>query len=543
MPDYALKKFLIVEDFQSFRGIMKEMLRDMGAVHIDEATNSSEAIHYCEEQTYDVILADFDLGKGMNGQQLLETLRQRALFKRTSLYVMSSAEMSKEQVLMALESEPDAYLAKPFTPSLFKKRLRNISVRHEAMFDIFSAIDREDYEGAISLCEKQILFGSHYAHHCKKIQGELFFKLKQYDDAKRIYQHINADRQFDWALLGLGKVNLAVEAYDEALKNLTTLTSAFPLSLQGYDTMAQTYMAMDNSELAQEVLDRALNISSVSAPRQRFMGEVCWYNRDYERAVKAFKKSVRLARHSIYERPENELDLARCMVDFASQSPIKKAEDLNKEVFALLTDVVRKYKTDPVKLQSKLIESRGFCVLKEIEAAEKSLAEAKVLIKAAGENVAPDIQLEMAKTYIDNQCIKEAQVVLTDVAKKYSSNKELVRKVDRLSSEPVSDAGKQKVNDMNRRGAQFYKQKNYLAAINEFSRAEKMFPNHIGLKLNIFQAMVGELENKGENAAYQLRCEQYLKELDGMDNQHRHFERFNSLVRKYAMKPWLSTKK
>jgi len=538
MPDYALKKFLIVEDFQSFRGIMKEMLRGMGAEHIDEATSSREAVSLCEEQQYDVVLADYDLGPGMNGQQLLEFLRYHGLFKRTSIFVMSSAEMNKEQVLTALESEPDAYLAKPFTQGLFTKRLNGICKRHEAMFDIFAAIDREDLEGAISLCEKQIMFDSHYAHFCKRIQADLFYRLKQFDMAEKIYQSVNKERQFDWALLGLGKVQYALASYEQAMVHLQRLLKEFPLNLEGYDEMAKTHMALDESVDAQKVLSRALKISSVSAPRQRFMGEVCWYNEDYEPAIKAFRKAIRLAKHSIHQSPDNGLDLARCLIDFAGENNIEKAAELSKEAFSVLAEVVRDYKTAPVELQGKLVESRGFKVIEKIEDASNSLSEAQRLLKKVGDNVAPEIQLEVAKTFIANDKEDEANEILSELVAKHGNNTALLKKIDKISDEPYSNEGKEKVNDMNKRGAQFYKQKNYLAAINEFSRAETLFPKHVGLKLNLVQALIAELERKGTNEEFEQRCVEGLEQMSHLKPDHKHFERYNSLKNKYTAKLW-----
>ena len=69
----------------------------------------------CSYKSYDIVLCDYNLGAGQDGQQLLEELRYRHKLKNTSLFVMITAESSRDMVLGALEYLPDDYLTKPIT--------------------------------------------------------------------------------------------------------------------------------------------------------------------------------------------------------------------------------------------------------------------------------------------------------------------------------------------------------------------------------------------------------------------------------------------
>ena len=74
MISYNQKRFLIVDDFSDFRSSVKSMLGQMAAKHIDIAANGEEAIAQCRNCKYDIILHDYNLGEGKNGQQVLEEL-------------------------------------------------------------------------------------------------------------------------------------------------------------------------------------------------------------------------------------------------------------------------------------------------------------------------------------------------------------------------------------------------------------------------------------------------------------------------------------
>ena len=74
MQDYSDKRFLVVDDFNDFLSSVKAMLREMGARDVDTANRGEEAIAMCRQKRYDIILHDYNLGAGKNGQQVLEEL-------------------------------------------------------------------------------------------------------------------------------------------------------------------------------------------------------------------------------------------------------------------------------------------------------------------------------------------------------------------------------------------------------------------------------------------------------------------------------------
>ena len=97
-----------------------------GAQYIDDVANAEDALEKLIEQHYDVILCDYNLGEGRNGQQLLEEVMHRHIIPYGTIYIMITAENTQAMVMAAVEYRPDGYLNKPFPKDLLIKRLETL---------------------------------------------------------------------------------------------------------------------------------------------------------------------------------------------------------------------------------------------------------------------------------------------------------------------------------------------------------------------------------------------------------------------------------
>ena len=87
-------------------------------------------------------------GSGKNGQQLLEETRVSGLIDSSKFCFVITAETSRDMVMGAVAYQPDAYLAKPFTPiSLLDRLIATMKTRQE-FSAIYKAFRQEQYEMA-----------------------------------------------------------------------------------------------------------------------------------------------------------------------------------------------------------------------------------------------------------------------------------------------------------------------------------------------------------------------------------------------------------
>ena len=122
------QKILIVDDLVEARSALKSMLTVLGADDVYSATDGREAVEYIMEHDFDLVLSDYNLGKGKDGQQILEEARYTNRLRATASFVMITGENAVDRVMGALEYDPDAYVTKPFTLSILRERLYRLSL-------------------------------------------------------------------------------------------------------------------------------------------------------------------------------------------------------------------------------------------------------------------------------------------------------------------------------------------------------------------------------------------------------------------------------
>jgi two-component system chemotaxis response regulator CheY len=105
---------IIVDDVQSMRIQVKEILRSCGFEKIRSAASGLEALRMMNEQHAQLLVCDWHMAP-MSGLELLKEIRNKDAMKNAT-FVMLTAEGTRERVLEALKSGLDDYIMKPFTP-------------------------------------------------------------------------------------------------------------------------------------------------------------------------------------------------------------------------------------------------------------------------------------------------------------------------------------------------------------------------------------------------------------------------------------------
>ena len=128
MKLWSLKdtRILVVDDFPAMRSMMRAMLMAFGANNIKEARTGEEALDFLAEETKDLVLCDYNLGEGKDGQQVLEEAKERELLPYSSIFILTTAENTSDMVMGAVEFQPDEYLIKPFTKVVLQMRIRKM---------------------------------------------------------------------------------------------------------------------------------------------------------------------------------------------------------------------------------------------------------------------------------------------------------------------------------------------------------------------------------------------------------------------------------
>ncbi len=528
---YRKLKFLVVDDFENFRLSIRQMIRAFGVERIEVAGNGEDAVARCEKEEFDIILCDYNLGPGKSGQQVLEELRYNEILKHTSVFVLITAETSKDMVMGALEYLPDGYITKPITKAVLQKRLDNMIEQRERLKPINIEIDKGNFEKAIELIDAEIKSETKYVTWCLRTMANLYYRLEEYELAKKIYEEVLSKRDIGWAKLGMGRVRIALGEYDEAIEDLQDLIHQNGNLIEAYDALADALVKRGKMREAQRTLENAVAISPHAIIRQKRLAEVCTINKDVEGAANAFRQTVRLGSNSVHESPDNYLNLGRCLSDLSEGDSSKDGQRLAKEAVKTMERVSKKFKDDDrVKMNAALIESRVHHGQGDATKSKAALQKAEGLMEEA--EVDPETTLEFAKTLYTMGEESQAEQMLSDLAAQCGGDKDVMASIEDLLDEPVSLQKKVKARKLNKEGISAFEQGDLAAAIKTFEEALEATPKHPALNLNMVQVMLKQIKEQGGNPELKRKCQRCLDNVKHIPQQHRQYKRFAHLVKK-----------
>lgn len=526
--NYADLRVLVIDDFDSFRLTVSKMLDEFGCGHIDTAVNGRRALKICEESEFDVVLCDYNLGPGPNGQQVLETLRERKLLRRQSLFMLVSAESSKSIVLSAYDYHPDAYLTKPLTGRGLKQRLDRLLRQRQEMIAVYQALENDDVDQAIALALECIANGSRATAAIQKLLGDIYLETNRLDEAEQLYTKVLEIRPLDWARVGMSKVKSARGDLGTSNEWLSEIIDNNPFCMQAYDLLADNYRKQDNIERVQDVLQAAVDVSPMSMVRQASLANVASDNNDYTVASKAFSRTVRLGQHSCHDRLEHHLQFGRVVSSMIREDPTINS-DIAREGLKVLDELPKRFHLDAEeRYQAQLLESQLHACRGDTKRANERLAEVEELMQ--GKELSLKLQLDRVATYQSlDQHLKCADL-LENLVDQYQDDEQALQSIDQWLDEPISEFNTKLVARINNEGITSYQDKEFDNALGSFRRAARLFPNHLGVHLNLVQALVADMKERGVNEANMDTCLSSLHKVQRkIKPGHPQFERFRQL--------------
>jgi CheY-like chemotaxis protein len=321
-PNFSDKKALLIEDMAEARIMQKKMLNDFGFKSIEIAMKAESAIELLRSNSYDVILSDYNLGNGKDGQQLLEEARHSHLIPNTSTYLMVTAETSTEMVMGAIEYVPDGYITKPFSQAVLERRLLKLIKNKEQLLEVNKALDANDYEKAVSEARKVADSKPALAGRCHRIIGDALMNLEKYQEALELFKTCRKESRMPWAAFGEAKCHYYLNNIDKAESKFRQLTLDNKFFVSAYDWLAKTLVKKGELEEAQAVLVDAVGRSPKNLKRQIELGKLSLDVQDNLMAEMSFRRAVFLAKHSCFNEAEVYLQHMTAIVALAREGDI-----------------------------------------------------------------------------------------------------------------------------------------------------------------------------------------------------------------------------
>lgn len=534
---YAQKRCLIVDSVPDARAQLKRIMVDYGSTDTDTVGNAEEAIDICQKHSYDIVISDYSLGKGKSGQQLLEELRFQHLLRNTSIFIMITAENASHYVLHTLEYEPDDFLQKPVNRESLRPRLDNALLKNEYLYKIKEALDAEKIKRAIAAAEEIAGEAHKYQLDARKMLAELYIKNKQPEQAKAVYALLDQDRLPLWAELGLAKTEYLTKQYEQAEQRLQKVIGENPYYVDARDLLAKVLEQTHRPVQSQQALINAVKMSPRSALRQRELGRVSAFIEDEATSIHAFRSAIRHAKNSCHENADDHLNLAEGLLKLSKKVDEKTAKGYVEEAQASLSNAEKKASTHPIVLmRNRLLEAELAELNNRPEAAAAAVEEALELHRTMRysviANTSTQLCIDCAKGFMNRGCYDEGEAILQELAR-VNDDEDFALRIDKLRRVPQTKEGIAYATKLNKEGIEFYDKGLIDDAIKSFKKVSNELPNHIGLNLNLVQALIGKNKTEQLKPSELSLLKSSFKRIGEVSGNEAFFKRYEYLHKRF----------
>ena len=112
---------LIVDDYQTMRGVIRNLLKQLGFHNTLEAGTTDEAMAVLKERECGLVIFDWLTGP-RSGTDFLKTVRSDEKMKNLP-FIIICAETNREIADTMKQAGMADFIAKPFTEAMLKKKL------------------------------------------------------------------------------------------------------------------------------------------------------------------------------------------------------------------------------------------------------------------------------------------------------------------------------------------------------------------------------------------------------------------------------------
>ncbi len=124
MADRSTLKFLVVDDFSTMRRIVRNLLKELGFLNVEEAEDGAVALSRLKAGGVDFVVSDWNM-PNMDGLTLLQSVRADPALKHLPV-LMITAEAKKENIIAAAQAGASGYIVKPFTAATLNEKMVKI---------------------------------------------------------------------------------------------------------------------------------------------------------------------------------------------------------------------------------------------------------------------------------------------------------------------------------------------------------------------------------------------------------------------------------
>jgi DNA-binding response OmpR family regulator len=503
---------LVVESQATMRAQLRTMLTSIGIEAPHFAVSATMAMRTLRAQRFDLVLCEYNLGEGQDGQHLLEDLRQHGIIPLDTLFVMITAERNYERVISACELLPNDYILKPLTAESLRVRLLRAFEKRDAFVPVWQQMKIGDPVGALQACREARNQHPQYLVDFMRLQAELHAQVGQIDEAEALYREILGARPIPWASLGLARMLVVRQAWVEAEHLLVELVGHHEHFIEAHELLARVLEETARPAEACEALQRASELSPYRLPRLRRLGELALQAGDPARAERSLAEAVKRGSYSEFRDPEDHVRLLQAQL----------AGDRLDEAQATLGDLERSMARHP---KGELCMAVGGALIEghRKDATGDDLRDA--VRRALGNperirELSPGLRKDLLELCYDRQLEDEGRQLLADLMRTHTDDRTLATARAALKargfealSEQVEQQVQAEVRTLVGAGAEKARAGDFDGAVAEMMNAARKLPGNPHVLFNAALALLRHIEHRGWNEAFAAQARNLIERI------------------------------
>lgn len=533
MADLSSITALVIEAHPNMRTQLRNMLAEVGVQKIQFAVTAGNAVRKLREMTFDLILCEYHLGEGQDGQHLLEDLRHNHIIPLKTLFIMVTGERQYEKVVSAAELAPNDYVLKPFAADTLYSRISRAVVKRTAFLPIYDLIEKDDTPAALRACEDAESKYPQYQVDFMRLRAELHVAAGEADEAEAIYQTVLEMRAVPWARLGLAKALYMKQHYAQAEELLTGLVEENENFLDAYDWLARTREAAGQLEQARDVLLRARSVSPHRLGRLRRLGGIALDMGDARTAESVLSEVVRKGKYSDFRDPEDHVFLMQAQIGTGNiEAAANTLRDLDKTMGS----------TENGRLCTALSSAM---LHKQVGDEDKARGALEVALRESRRlgRITPAIKHELARACFDNGMEDAGKEVVLDILRTAENPRAAEKTQQMLTERGHGDLAQhlqkqvhEEVRSLVATGAEKARAGDFDGAVEEMLSAVNKMPNNTHVLFNAALALLRHIEHRGWNEKFSIQARTLIERVRRLDPSNARLPALTDLHRKLQVK-------
>lgn len=328
------RPILIVDDCAVMSNALRGMLQKMGfrADQIDLADSAKIALTLCAAKNYQLLLLDFNLAShGMNGYQLLTTLREEQSLAADCVTAVVTADASLEVVRSFMELEPDGYLVKPISYQVLSQRLQELLQLKQRLCPLLLQRREQNLPTLLSRGGQLARGQGVTSLKARLLMAEACIEAADYDQARELLSGLKSTSLRNRARLLLARAELLQEHLQSVFTLVRPLQDDPLLCSEALTLKAEACVQLQQLDLALDSIRQAIALCPRGTKRYWLQAFIEMAGFDLVSAQETVQRGLRYARHMQQDEIPLQQLLAALQLDVAEfATPEARQEHLTR---------------------------------------------------------------------------------------------------------------------------------------------------------------------------------------------------------------------